>query len=394
MSRRCAFVFAACVLLLAALGFIMLMSTGGFSQESAQDEWNSVRRQMMSFGLGLAACAVMAVTDYHRLQRWAAPVFLLSVVLLTLCFVPGISHARNGASRWIKLPGGMTGQPSELARLGVLVGLAAWCARWRDQRRSFIKGFLLPLVLLCVPVGLIAVEVDLGTAVLLFATGAAVLLLAGTRIIYVAAMVAAGAALLGGFIMTGDSQTSKNRAARITAFLHLEDPEFAKLDPETGELNNQQQQGLIALGSGGLTGAGLGDSRQKQYYLPLCHTDFIFPVMGEELGIAGTLGPIALFLGLCFSGLLMACQAPDRFGKLLGCGLVLLIVLQALINIGVTTGCLPNKGMPLPFVSYGGSNLFACLLACGILLNIYRQGRPVVERRDPVLRRPKLTPAV
>ncbi|HWB02524.1 MAG TPA: putative peptidoglycan glycosyltransferase FtsW [Verrucomicrobiales bacterium] len=393
MARRSAFCLIACVALLTALGFIMLMSTGGFSQESAHDEWAGLKRQAVWLGAGLAACAVMAMLDYHRLQRLAWPIFWVCVVLLALCFVPGIAHARGGASRWINIAGAR-GQPSEIARIGIIIALAAWCARYRDRRASFLWGFTMPLAVVALPIGLIAAEVDLGTACLLFIVCCAVLFIGGARWIYIAVMVAAGAGVLFMGLKTGDSKTAKNRWARITAFLHLDDESFAKAYPEIEELNNQQKQGIYALGSGGPSGVGLGDGRQKQHYLPLCHTDFVFPVIGEELGLAATLGTVLLVLGVAFSGFLVAAHAPDRFGKLLGTGLVLLIVVQAMINIGVTTGCLPNKGMPLPFVSYGGSNLCCCLISVGILLNIYRQGRPVILERDPVLGQPKLTPAV
>lgn len=393
MTRRSAIALITCVALLTVLGFIMLMSTGGFSQESAHDEWAGMKRQALWLVVGLIGCTVMARLDYHRMQRWALPIFVVCVGLLILCFIPGIGHARGGASRWINFAG-IRGQPSEIARIGVLIALAAWCARYRDRRQSFVCGFALPLAIMALPIGLIAAEVDIGTACLLFIVSAAVLFLAGTRWIYIAAMIVLGAGIMYGVIFTGTSTTSINRKARITAFLHLEDPRFVKEFPEIAALNEQQEHGLYALGSGGPLGKGLGDGVEKQHYLPLCHTDFIFPVIGEELGIAATLGTILLVLGVAFSGLLIAAHAPDRFGKLLGTGLILLIVVQALINIGVTTGCLPNKGMPLPFVSYGGSNLCCCLLSIGILLNIYRQGRPISLATDPFLGQPKLTPAM
>ena len=393
MARRSAFCLIACVALLTALGFVMLMSTGGFSQEAGRDEWFGLKRQAGWLGVGLVACIVMAMLDYHRLQRGAWIIFWVCVALLALCFVPGIAHSRGGASRWINI-GGAGGQPSEIARIGVVIALAAWCSRYRERRTSLLWGFALPLVVMALPIGLIAAEVDLGTACLLFIVCAAVLFVGGARWVYVVSMVLAGGGILFMGIKTGDSKTAHNRQARITAFLHLDDEAFAKANPDIDELNNQQKQGIYALGSGGPAGVGLGDGRQKQHYLPLCHTDFVFPVIGEELGLVATLGTVLLILGLAFSGFLVAAHAPDRFGKLLGTGLVLLIVVQALINIGVTTGCLPNKGMPLPFVSYGGSNLCCCLISVGILLNIYRQGRPVVLKRDPVLGQPKLTPAV
>jgi len=393
MAKRSALALVTCAGLLTVLGFVMLMSTGGFSQESARDEWVGLRRQAGWLVVGLAAAGAMAMIDYHRLQRWAWPVFWGCVVLLALCFVPGIAHARNGASRWINVMG-LQGQPSEVARLGVVIALAAWCARFRDRRRSLLWGFVLPLLVMALPIGLIAAEVDLGTACLLFIVSAAVLFIGGARWIYVAAMVVAGAGILYAGITMGESKTALNRKARLTAFRHLEDEKFAREFPEIDELNKQQREGIYALGSGGPAGKGLGDGVQKQHYLPLCHTDFVFPVIGEELGVAATLGAIVLILGVAFSGLLIAVHAPDRFGKLLGTGLVLLIVFQAMINIGVATGCLPNKGMPLPFVSYGGSNLCCCLISIGILLNIYRQGRPVTLPADLVLGQPKLTPAM
>jgi cell division protein FtsW len=393
MAKRSALALVVCAGLLTALGFVMLMSTGGFSQESALDEWAGLKRQAVWLVTGLAACGLMALTDYHRLQRWAWPIFWICVALLVLCFIPGIGHSRNGASRWINVMG-VKGQPSEAARVGVMIALAAWCARFRDRRRTFLWGFALPLAIMALPIALIAAEVDLGTACLLFIVSAAVLFIGGARWIYITAMVLAGAGVLYAGIATGESKTAKNRLARFIAFRHLEDERFAREFPDIDKLNDQQRQGLYALGSGGPAGRGLGDGVQKQHYLPLCHTDFIFPVIGEELGAGATLGTLLLLLGVAFSGLLIATHAPDRFGKLLATGLVLLIVIQALINVGVATGCLPNKGMPLPFVSYGGSNLCFCLVSIGILLNIYRQGRPVILKGDPVLGQPKLTPAV
>jgi cell division protein FtsW len=151
---------------------------------------------------------------------------------------------------------------------------------------------------------------------------------------------------------------------------------------------------MIALGSGGLTGQGLGESRQKLYFLPLPHTDSVFAIVGEEGGLVATWGVIFLFLAGGLSGVIIALHAPDRFGKLLGFGLMSLILGQAIINIAVTTGCLPNKGMPLPFISYGGSNLFSCLMATGIVLNIYLQAREAAGASVPLLGREKLTPAV
>lgn len=389
MSRSSAYILSFCILVLIAIGFIMLMSTGAYTQEGQHDAWAAVKRQGRWLIAGLIACAGMAMINYRLLYRFAWPLFWVTVILLVLCFVPGVGVEVNSARRWIGIGSQRLGQPSELAKIGTMVALAAWCAANRHRSREFLRGFLFPLLIVCVPVGLIACEVDLGTAGLLFAGCTIVLYLSGARTFYVGGMVFAGVLALAAAVVL-----IPNRTARVTAFLHLEDPEFSRSHPELHELNWQQQQGAIALGSGGIHGRGLGESRQKQYYLPLPHTDFVFAVLGEELGLTATLGVIALFLVAGFTGMLIAIHAPDRFGKLLGSGLIILIIGQSVINIGVATGALPNKGMPLPFISYGGSNLFSCLLSIGILLNIYRHARDPQEDPDPVLQRQKLTPAV
>ncbi|MDB6133254.1 MAG: ftsW [Verrucomicrobiales bacterium] len=374
MSRGLAGFLVISVLLLTALGFVMLQSTGAYSLEGQADAMASVSRQAAWLMLGLGVAGILAFTDYHLLERWAWPVFWVLVVLLILCYVPGLGVTKGGASRWIavRIPGvgNVQGQPSELAKITAIIGLAAWCTRFRDRRKHILWGFIYPLGVIAVPVGLIAGEVDLGTASLIFLACAGILFLAGTRLVYMA-----GAVLLGGVLLGATINQIENRKARVTAFLHLDDPDVSKLKAEIKDMNYQQTQAIIAIGSGGVDGKGLGESRQKMYYLPLPHTDSVFAIVGEELGLKGTAGVLLLFAmaGLCGMGI--AIQAPDRFGKLLGFGLISLIVGQAAINIGVTTGCLPNKGMPLPFISYGGSNLFSCLAAVGILLNIHRQTR-------------------
>ncbi len=393
MSRGSAYILVISFLLLTALGFVMLLSTAPYSQEGQMDAMSGVRRQGIWLGLGLTAATFLALTDYHQLRRWAGPLFWISLVLLALCFVPGIGVRVGGASRWIgvNLPGvgSFTGQPSELAKIITVIALAAWAARFRDQRKEFLRGFVLPLLMVALPVGLIAAEVDLGTASLIFLACTGMLFIAGTRIIYVVGLMVIGGALLAGAI-----HQIPNRMARITAFLHLNDPDISKLPADIADMNHQQIQAMIALGAGGLTGQGLGESRQKLYYLPLPHTDSVFAIVGEEGGLTATLGVILLFLMGGLSGIVIALHAPDRFGKLLGFGLMSLILGQAAINIGVTTGCLPNKGMPLPFISYGGSNLFSCLAALGIVLNIYFQARDAAAASVPLLNREKLTPAV
>lgn len=398
MSRGSAYILVISFLLLTALGFVMQLSTSAYSLEAQGDAMFGARRQAVWLGIGLTAAAFLALTDYHKLQRWAGPLFWISLVLLALCFVPHIGVRTGGANRWISLPlPGRNpiplGQPSELAKIATVIALASWAARYRDQRTDFLKGFIFPMMMVALPVGLIAAEVDLGTASLIFLTCTGMLFIAGTRAIYVIGLVVIGATLLGAAI----SQIG-NRSLRVQAFLHLNNPDMTGLSAgmvkQIEEKNHQQIQARIAFGAGGLTGQGLGESRQKLYYLPLPHTDSVFAILGEEGGLVATLGVILLFLTGGLAGIVIAMHAPDRFGKLLGFGLMSLILGQAAINIGVTTGCLPNKGMPLPFISYGGSNMLSCLAALGIVLNIYLQAREAAATSVPLLNREKLTPAV
>ena len=393
MSRSSAYLLTISVCLLIALGFIMLLSAGAYSLEAKGDAMVVVRRQAVWLAVGVGVCVTMASMDYHLLRRFAAPLFVLTVILLALCFVPGVGKSVNGARRWLELTvpgvGTLQGQPSELAKIGVMIALAAWCSRFRNERKHFLRGFFLPLLLAALPIGLIAAEVDLGAASLIFIASVAMIYIAGSRVVYVAGMMACGA-----FLLWSAIQFIPNRAARVTAFLHMHDPDDGKLPAEIAEKNYQQRQSSLAFGNGGPAGLGIGNSRQKLGFLPLPHTDFVFAIVGEELGLAGTMGTGLLFLTFGLCGALISLHAPDRFGKLLGFGLVCLIMGQAAINIGVATGVLPNKGMPLPFVSYGGTNLLSCLTAVGILLSIFRHGRDLAEDSAPVLQREKLTPAV
>jgi len=216
---------------------------------------------------------------------------------------------------------------------------------------------------------LIVSEVDLGTTVLLGATALVMMFVAGVNPIWLGLVSLTG---LGGILFLA-TQISE-RIGRLAAFL---DPQRFKQDAGL-----QQMQALIAWGSGGMEGLGLGNGRQKMLYLPYAHTDFIFPIIGEELGLRASLLVVFLFVVIIVCGMMIALHAKDRFGLLVGCGIVSLVALQAAVNIGVATSLLPNKGLPLPFISYGGSNLVACLFGIGLLLNIYRQGvlEPVHRR--------------
>jgi len=360
MHRKSAYILFLAVLGLLAIGIVMLFSTSAFARDSHGDVYFFIKRQALWFGIGLVVCTFAALTDYHFWQRTWWLWFALTLVALSLCYFPHIGMRINGSRRWVGL-GRVTFQPSELAKLAAIFFLAAWFTRHEKAGGNVLFGFVLPLAIIGLLAGLVLSEVDLGTTALLGTTAFVVMFVAGVNLLWLGIVSLAGV----GAILIVATQISE-RMGRLSAFLHPQDfKEDAGL---------QQMQALIAWGSGGMEGLGLGNGRQKMLYLPYAHTDFIFPIIGEELGLRISLLVVFLFVVIIVCGVMIALHAKDRFGLLLGCGVVSLLALQAAMNIGVTTSLLPNKGLPLPFISYGGSNLVACMFGIGLLLNIYRQG--------------------
>jgi cell division protein FtsW len=360
MHRKSAYILFLAVLGLLVIGIVMLFSTSAFARDSHGDVYFFIRRQAVWFGVGLVVCIVAALVDYHFWQRtwwlWLA----VAVVALAFCYVPHIGMRINGSRRWIGW-GGFTFQPSELAKLATIFFLAAWFTRYEKPSANVIFGFVLPLAIIAVPAAFVLCEVDLGTTALIGTTAFVIMFVAGANPLWLGGLAFGG---LGALLIV--ATRISERMGRLSAFLH---PENYKDDAGL-----QQMQALIAWGSGGMEGLGLGNGRQKMLYLPYAHTDFIFPIIGEELGLRASLLVVFLFVIIIVCGVMIALHAKDRFGLLLGCGVVSLVALQAAVNIGVTTSLLPNKGLPLPFISYGGSNLVACMFGVGLLLNIYRQG--------------------
>lgn len=360
MHRKSAYILFLAVLGLLVIGIVMLFSTSAFARDSHGDVYFFIKRQAMWFGVGLVVCIFAALIDYHLWQRTWWLWFALALVVLALCYVPHIGMRLNGSRRWIGW-GPITVQPSELAKVTVIFFLAAWFSRYEKTDRKLLLGFILPLAIISLPAALVLGEVDLGTTALIGTTAFVVMFIAGASPLWLGAVSLTG---LGALLIVA-TQISE-RMGRLSAFLH---PQRFKEDAGL-----QQMQALIAWGSGGMDGLGLGNGRQKMLYLPYAHTDFIFPIVGEELGLRFSLLVVFLFVVIIVCGTMIALHAKDRFGLLLGCGVVSLLALQAAVNIGVTTSLLPNKGLPLPFISYGGSNLVACMFGVGLLLNIYRQG--------------------
>ncbi len=360
MHRKSVYGLLIAVTALIVIGCVMLFSTSAFVHENNKGQDYFIKHQTAWLCIGLVACFIAAKTDYLHWRRAAWVLYGAAAVLLALCFVPHIGMKLNGAYRWLNL-GFASFQPSELAKLAVIAVIARWFTQPDCDPHKFVKGFLVPLGIAAGLLALIAFEVDMGSTALICATVFGMMFIAGTRITILAPIFAAGIA---GMIYVATHMTE--RLARLMAFLDLE-----KYKDGAGL---QQYQALIAFGSGGVDGLGLGLGRQKMGYLPYAQTDFIFPTLGEELGLRFTLLVVFCYVIIVLCGAIIALRARDRFGMLLGFGIVLLISLQALVNIGVTTAWLPNKGMPLPFISYGGSNLAFCLVCVGILINIYRRG--------------------
>ena len=380
MHRKSAYILFLAVLGLLVIGIVMLFSTSAFALDSHGDVYFFIKRQAIWFGIGLVVCTVVALIDYHFWQRTWWLWFALALVTLTLCYFPHIGMRINGSHRWVGL-GQLTFQPSELAKLTAIFFLAAWFSRYEKAGNNAIYGFLIPLAIISLPAGLILGEVDLGTTALLGTTAFVVMFVAGANPLWLGFISFVGLSA----IAVVATQISE-RMGRLSAFLH---PQNFKEDAGL-----QQMQALIAWGSGGMEGLGLGNGRQKMLYLPYAHTDFIFPIIGEELGLRFSLLVVFLFVVIIVCGIMIALHAKDRFGLLLGCGVVSLLALQAAVNIGVTTSLLPNKGLPLPFISYGGSNLVTCLFGIGLLLNIYRQGILEPPHKRPTIAQVRITPRI
>jgi cell division protein FtsW len=345
-----------CVATLLALGVVML-----YSSTMTQNGLHQLVWQLLWCGLGLVVCAVAALMDYRWLKGAWWLLLGVAVVMLGLVLAPGIGALRGGARRWFSFAG-LSFQPSEFAKLALVIALAWYGELCRRQMGTCLRGIIIPGLAIGLVAGLIFREPDVGSALVLAAVSGAVLLIAGIQLKYFLPPALIGLVAVGLFIYYNPV-----RSGRIYSWLHVEETKQDK--------GRQAYQAMVALGSGGLTGRGLGDSRQKLGYLPAHQTDFIFAIIGEELGLVGTGLVVLAFLALLGSGLYIAWNASDSFGLLLGSGICFLIAFQSAVNIGVVTSALPNKGLPLPFISRGGSNLLVLLAGIGLLLSIARQGR-------------------
>ncbi|MCK4502137.1 MAG: putative lipid II flippase FtsW [Desulfuromonadales bacterium] len=342
---------------LTCIGVVMVYSSSAImAADRFHDGFYFIKRQLVYALIGFILMATATYFNYQNWRKLAVVSLLASIVLLGLLFVPGLGVRVGGAMRWLRLPG-LTLQPAELVKLALVLYLAHSLTRKKEKVRSFLKGYFPYIIVLAVLLGMLVKQPDLGSALIIAGVALSMLIVAGVRWLYILPTVMMTIPLVYFLIMQVDY-----RRRRIMAFLDPWDDPF-----DTGF---QIIQSLVAFGNGGIVGQGLGIGEQKLFYLPEAHTDFIYSVIGEELGLIGTILVAAMFLLLVLCGIRIALQCQDPFGRNLAFGLSILIGLEAFVNLAVCLGLLPTKGLALPFVSYGGTSLVVSLLAVGILLNI------------------------
>jgi len=363
-------VLLALTIVLVIFGIMMVFSAS--SVVSLKESGNAFRyfiRHLIYCVLGLVAMSVMMRIDYHILKRFVYPILLGSLILLLLVLVPGVGKVINDSRRWIGFMG-LTFQPAELAKLTLVIYLAYSLTKKDEKIRTLAVGFVPHIILLAIIAAFIMLEPDFGAAVTVGVIVFIMLFIAGVRFLYIVVSAAAAVPV----ILIG-LKSAPYRWERITAFL---DP---WADPQGAGYHIIQS--YLAFGSGGFMGTGLGGGTQKLFYIPYAYSDFIFAVIGEELGFFGAVLIVAAFSVFAVRGFRAARLAPDLFGTYLAMGITSLITLGAIMNIAVVVGLLPTKGMTLPLVSYGGSSLLVTMTAVGILLNVSGQGREsiVLDKR-------------
>ena len=348
------------IMIFLGLGIIVIYSSSAIY---ALDKFGSsayfLWRQLLWTVIGLGAACFFIVYDHRKLKFWIQPMLLASVVLLILVLIFG--REVSGAKRWLRI-GGIGFQPSEFVKLVLVLFVAGYCDRKRSKMQNFRKGLLPLLAVIGGICGLIFLQPDMGTPILILLTCVTMIFMGGGKILHLTGLAAFFAPLAG-----LAAWIEPYRRRRILAFL-------SPWENAQGS-SYQLVQSLLAMGSGGLTGVGLGDSHSKLLYLPEPHTDFIFPIFGEEFGLAGSLAVLVLFGLMAWLGFRIAARTTNLFSSLVASGITILTLYQAILNIAMVTGCIPTKGLPLPFLSFGGSSLVVTLSAMGILLNISRYSR-------------------
>lgn len=356
--------FLMVILALVWIGIIMVYSSSAiYAFKRFGDSFYYLKREIFYCLLGFIGMFFTSRLDYSKIRRYSRALIVVSILLLVAVFLPGIGKEAGGAKRWISL-GNFGFQPSEFVKFALIIYLADFLSRRQDVIKTFYRGFLPALLVSGFIGGLILLQPDFGTALLLVLVCFILFFVAGVNLKYIFSVLVLSVPLVYLLVFR-----VPYRLRRILAYLNpWEDPKGAGW---------QIIQSYVALGSGGLFGLGLGQSRQKLFYLPQTSTDFILSIIGEELGFLGTFSILILFALFIWQGLKIALKAKDLYGALLSFGIVLMIGLQAIIHIAVVSGSMPTKGLPLPFISYGGSSLIFSLIGVGIVLSVAKHRQKV-----------------
>ena len=355
-----------CFIVLLVLGIMMVASTGlcAYVPNGGNPTQFLVKQCVFGF-FGLSLALVISAVNYQKLRPWVLTMWTICTVLLICCYLPYVGMKINGEQRWVNL-GLFSFQPSEIAKICLMIALADWYTTHREMPGTFWKGFVFPGIIFGIPLALILFEKDMGTAAALAISGGCVMYVAGVRhwLLFTAM-------LMGALLMYDLATDNPNRLERI----------YAWFDPRAFSqgVGRQQWIATLAFARGGVSGVGLGNGVEKFGNLPFAHTDFIYAEIGEEWGLIGSLGVLLLFTMLTLSGIVLALQTHDTFGRLLATGLVCTIFWPAALNIAVVTSLLPNSGLPLPFISYGGTNLVFTIASIGLLTSIQRH-TPIIKQ--------------
>ncbi len=348
--------------ILIGVGIVMVYSSSAiYAAKLYKDSAFFLKRYLIYLAVGTIGGLLVMSIDYRDLRKYAKPLMVLTLVLLSMVLVPVFAKEAGGARRWLRV-WRFTFQPVELAKIAIVVYIADFLSRKQSAIKTFFYGFLPPTLVIAAVFSLILLQPDLGSALLLATVVFLLFFVSGMRRSYLIITAFSSIPAVAILILS-----RPYRISRIATFLN------PWVDSQGA--GYQLIQSLIAIGSGGLFGVGLGLSRQKLFYLPAAHTDFIFSIIGEELGLLGTLSVVLLFILFIWQGMKITLKAQDLFGHLLSLGIVSMLAIQAIVNLGVSTGVLPTKGLPLPFISYGGSSLIFNMLGVALVLNVAREKR-------------------
>ncbi len=358
------------VLMLLALGIVMVLSASAPSAlADYQDSYKYVKTQAGAAVLGIGVMLLLSRVDYRKFRKFYKVIYLFSVAILFTVLIPKIGVSSNGARRWIKL--GFQLQPSEITKIGMIIFFAGYYSDDKNKLDTYWGGIFRPLIALIIPVGiLLVVQNHMSAGIVISFITVVIVFMSGIRLRLIFTTAGAGlGVLILALPVLKEKISGGFRSDRIEAWLH-------PLENASGTAY-QTMQGLYAIGSGGLFGVGLGQSKQKYLYIPEAHNDFIFAILAEELGFVGCVFVLVLFAIFTVRGVLIAMRAEDLFGSLIAVGITALIAIQSILNIAVVTNSIPNTGISLPFLSYGGTSLIILLACVGILLNISRSAKKI-----------------